>query len=510
VRPLRSVAAVAVALLALPLAACVPAPSPTSTPTGEDVAAALEPYYTQSLVWEDCGGGMQCTTATAPLDWAAPDAADDIELALVRHTARGEREGALFVNPGGPGASGYDFIHDSLDFAVSDDLQSRFDVIGWDPRGVGRSTAVDCYDGPELDEFLFGLPAAPVGTDAYAQEVTSEAKAFADACLERTGDLLQFIDTESTVNDLDMLRALVGDPKLNYLGYSYGSDIGAHYADRYPDKVGRVVLDGATDPSVTLFDVNLAQTEAFGDALRAYLTDCLDSSGCPFRGTVDDAIGQIRDLLDALDETPIRGADGRRLTSAYLGTAIQSALYDEGYWRYLTDAFTEVRQGGSETAFFLADAYVDRDEDGDYRSNLQEAFIAITCIDYPIETDPATLARERDLLAEADPISEPEDLDALGDVVCQQWPYKFRGAIEPVSGEGAAPILVVGTTGDPATPYPWAEALADQLASGVLLTYVGEGHIAYDEGDPCIVDAVDAYLIEGSVPEDGLVCDPTS
>jgi pimeloyl-ACP methyl ester carboxylesterase len=311
------------------------------------------------------------------------------------------------------------------------------------------------------------------------------------------------------VQDLDMMRAVVGDKKLNYLGYSYGSDIGAQYADRYPAKVGRVVLDGATDPTVTGFDVELAQTQAFGDALRAYLTDCLGSKKCPFRGTVDDAIGQIRQILDRLDDAPLRGQDGRELTSAYLSTAIQSALYDQGSWEYLTQAFTEIRSGVPDTAFLLADFYVDRDEKGHYTSNLMEAFVAINCVDYPVETDPAVLARQRDALAAVDPLAEPDDIDALGDVTCQQWPFKFRGTIGPVKGAGAPPIVVVGTTGDPATPYQWAESLAGELESGVLVTYVGEGHIAYDERDPCVVGAVDKYLIDGTPPKDGLVCDPS-
>ncbi|MCU1571673.1 MAG: peptidase [Naasia sp.] len=505
----RLIGAAVLLLVPALLTGCFLAPQvSTSTPTGEDVSAALRPYYSQTLSWANCGNEMQCATATAPLDWSAPAAADDIELALVRHRATGERQGSLFVNPGGPGASGYDFIHDSVDFAVSDDLQARFDVIGWDPRGVGRSSSVDCYDGPQLDEFLFGTPDAPVDSAKYTEEVTTSAKDFADACLKRTGKLLEFVDTESTVSDLDMLRAVVGDRTLNYFGYSYGSDIGARYADRFPRKVGRVVLDGATDSTLSSFDVQLAQTEAFGNALRDYLADCLASSGCPFTGTVDDAIDQIRATFDRLDGSPLRGTDGRMLTSAYLGTAIQAALYDQGSWEYLTQAFTEVESGQGSTAFLLADFYVDRDEDGDYASNQFEAFFAINCVDYPVETDPATLAKQRDAIAEVDPVAEPEDLDTLGDVVCANWPYKFRGEVTAVRGEGAAPIVVVGTTGDPATPYQWAESLSKQLESAVLLTYVGEGHIAYDEGDPCIVDAVDTYFIDGTVPEDGLVCTP--
>ncbi|MCU1437211.1 MAG: peptidase [Naasia sp.] len=508
----RLLSALAAGALVATVAGCgmFPQPRTTSTPTAEQVPAALAPYYTQVLVWSDCGDGMECTTARAPLDWSAPDEADDIELALVRQPATtGNLEGSLFVNPGGPGASGYDFVKDSVDFAVSDDLQERFDVVGWDPRGVGRSTAVDCYDGPELDEFLFGNPAdaeLEVGSPEYVEAATADARDFAAACLERSGDLLEFVDTESTVSDLDMLRAIVGDPQLHYLGYSYGSDIGARYADRYPQKVGRVVLDGATDSQLSSFDVSLAQTSAFGDALRAYLTDCLDQSECPFTSSVDDAIAEVRAVLERLDDSPIRAPDGRALTSSYMSTAIQSALYDEASWEYLTQAFTEVEAGQSETAFLLADFYVDRDENGEYASNMFEAFYAINCVDYPVERDPAVLAEQAERLVEADPIAEPGDLDTLGDVVCAEWPSSFRGDLGPVEGDGAAPIVVVGTTGDPATPYEWAEALSDQLESAVLLTYVGEGHIAYDENDPCIVGAVDAYFLEGTVPEDGLVC----
>ncbi|THG30888.1 alpha/beta hydrolase [Naasia lichenicola] len=509
---LRVAASAAVAALTLGLlSACflAPNPRPTSTPYPEEVTAGLEPYYQQTLVWSGCGDGMQCTTATAPLDWDAPDSADDIELALVRHLASGTPQGSLFINPGGPGASGYDFVHDSLDFAVDSDIQAAFDVVGWDPRGVGRSSAVQCLDGTDLDEYLFGDSDAPVDSPEYVAETTKETAEFVDACTERTGRLLEFVDTASTVHDLDMLRAIVGDRRLNYLGYSYGSDIGAQYADRFPDKVGRLVLDGATDSTLDEFDVSLAQTAAFGDALRAYLTDCLAGSDCPFAGeTVDESIDDIAVLLKRLESAPLRGDDGRELNASYLSTAIQSALYSEETWPYLSDAFTEIKAGRSRTAFLLADSYVDRDEDGTYSSNFFEAFIAITCVDYPVETDPAVLAEQRDEIAAADPISEPDDLSALGDLTCQTWPYRFRGQLAPVTGAGAAPIVILGTTGDPATPYQWAQALSTQLESAVLVTYVGEGHLAYDERDPCIVKAVDDYLIRGIAPDDGLTCTP--
>ena len=475
-----------------------------STPTGEEVPENLQPYYSQVLAWTDCGGGAQCATATAPLDWDNPGEGDDIELAMVRHPATGEAQGSLFVNPGGPGASGFDFVRDSVDFAVSTDLQREFDIIGWDPRGVGRSSAVTCYaEAADLDAFIFGVPESTVGTPAWEAEVTDSSIDFAEACAANTGPLLEFVDTGSTVRDLDMMRAIVGDAQLNYFGYSYGTDIGARYADQFADKVGRLVLDGATDPTTTTFQVVLAQSEGFELALQAYIEACPELGSCPFLGTLDESLTLIRELYDRLSAEPIEASDGRLFDGAVLDIAIATALYDEGSWSFLNEMFTELRTGVVETGFVLADFYYGR-ENGEYIDNSLEAFIAINCLDYPVETDRAVIAEQnREIRAVAPTTGEPSP---LGDVLCANWPYQFEGELGPVSGAGAAPILVVGTTGDPATPFQWAEALAGQLESGVLLTWVGEGHIAYDEGDPCINDVVDEYFITGAVPQDGLVC----
>jgi pimeloyl-ACP methyl ester carboxylesterase len=481
------------------------APSSTSAPTGETVDAALRPYYEQVLDWSDCGEEATCATAKAPLDWENPDPSTDIELALSRHTATGTAKGSLFVNPGGPGASGYDFVKDSVDYAVSERLQKNFDVVGWDPRGVGRSSAVDCKDDAGLDAYLYAYIPDPVDSPAYVRKATDQAVDFAQSCLAKTGPLLEFVDTASTVHDLDMLRAVVGDKKLNYFGFSYGSDIGAQYADTFPKNVGRVVLDGATDSSLSRFDMIVQQAEGFDSALRAYLKDCLGTPGeCPFRGSVDDALVTLDTLLDGLGASPLRADDGRQLNPNVMTTAINSAMYTKEYWPYLSQAFTEVMQGDATTAFLLADSYFQRGEDGSYDSNMFEAFTAINCVDYPVDTDPAHIAALNEQLRAIDPLS---DYDTLGDVQCANWPFAYRGdPIQPVTGTGAAPIVVVGTTNDPATPYRWAEALADQLESAVLLTYEGEGHIAYDEKDSCINTPVDDYFVNGTVPTDGLTC----
>ncbi|MBF4617371.1 alpha/beta fold hydrolase [Clavibacter sp. VKM Ac-2873] len=500
---------------AVALSGCglIPVPEPrssTSSPTTEDVAPDLARYYEQAIAWSPCEDGAQCATATAPLDWSAPDPATDIQLALTRHTARGggTPRGSLFVNPGGPGASGVDLVKSNVDYAVSRDLQDAYDIVGWDPRGVGASTAVDCVDDAQLDSFLYGETEAPAGTPAHDAELDQASKSFAQSCAARSGSLLQFVDTQSTVHDLDMLRALVGDRQLNYLGYSYGTSIGAEYAQDFPAHVGRMVLDGATDPSASSFDVSLAQTTGFRTSFESYLAACLAGNGCPFRGSVEEGEQTVATLIDRLDRSPLRASDGRELDGEVLRSAINSALYSEQQWPALSSAFTEALRGESTTAFALADSYFGRKPDGTYDGNFYEAFLAIQCIDYPVERDPAVLVTEAaELRAAAGELADDDtSRDGEPDPLCGNWPYAARQAPAPVSAEGAAPIVVVGTTGDPATPYSWAEALASQLSSGVLLTYEGEGHIAYVQRDPCIVAAVDGYLLRGDPPAAGTTC----
>ena len=497
-RLLTGVVAAATALL---LAGCgvLPAPDVTTTPDTTGVPADLRPFYGQSIVWKDCGDGARCATVAAPLDWAQPGG-ERIRLALAMRPATGKRIGTLFTNPGGPGASGVDFVKSSAAI-FSRDLREHYDVVGWDPRGIGASTPVDCYGTKALDRFLFSDPDLPEGSAELRQRTEDAAVAFGRACERETGPLLAHVGTADTVRDLDMLRAAAGERKLDYFGFSYGTTIGAAYADRYPTTVGRMVLDGATDPAITSFEESLANTRAFGDALRSYLADCVRSPGCPFRGqTVDSAIDTIADLLIALRESPIRAEDGREVNSVVLRTAINAALYDRGSWKYLTQAFTGVLKGDPALAQALADSYVERGERG-YTGNLFEAIYAVNCLDKPVTTDRAALEREGEQLDAADPLRRADNSDDLGNPVCANWPVEPEGAPAPVTAVGSPAILVLGTTGDPATPYEWARSLAGQLPEGVLLTLVGEGHTAYRDGDACINGRVDAYLVEGTVPD---------
>lgn len=477
----------------------------TSTPAPYTGPAGLERYYAQAVVWEGCGGGFECAEVIAPMNWDEPDPDTDITLAMVRQPARGDKIGSLFLNPGGPGASGFDFVYDSVDFAVGESLQERFDIVGWDPRGVGRSTPVTCYTDPrDMDEFLFGIPAADpdVDPEGWIREVNESGAAFGQACEENTGEVLQYIDTLSTVRDLDMLRAIVGDDTLNYLGYSYGSDIGAYYLDRFPGNAGRIVLDGATDPAISLFEVSLEQTMGFQRALENYLVACPEMFGaqCPFSGDVSIDLPRIRAIFDRFDASPQRAPDGRFMDAGVIDTAINAALYSQASWMYLNALFEEVEAGQTEVAFLLADFYYNRNDDGTYAGNMFDAFYAIYCVDYPVETDPAVLQEQERLMEAASPTTYRPG-PAIADPVCGNWPYQYLGDGDlSVSGEGAPEFLVVATTGDPATPYEWGVRLADAMESAVLVTYNGEGHTAYNGDNSCVNSTVEDFFIDGVVP----------
>jgi len=470
----------------------------------ENTEDPLAPYLGQEVQWSDCGAGAECATVMAPLDWDNPGVGEDVSLAVSRHSATGQALGSLFVNPGGPGASGYEFVLDTVDFAVSEVLRESFDVIGWDPRGVNFSSPVSCAaTDAELDYFFFGELEAQPDTPEWDAELLAESIRFGQECQANTGELLEFVDTLSTVRDLDLLRHLVGDEQLNYLGYSYGTLIGALYIDTFPEKVGRMVLDGPVDPGASQFDLVVNQHRGFEEALEAYLVECDLTNSCPFAGSLEQRLRGVSDLYDELEQNPLRHADGRLIDDGMLRTAMVTTLYAQSSWPFLTQMFEELQEGVTDTAIFLVDFYYDR-EGGVYQNNSMEAFIAINCVDYPVESDPAVLEAQADQLREAAPYTARPSGD--GDLVCMNWPYPPKLNKGPVRGEGANPVVILGTTGDPATPYNWSVSLNEQLENSVLLTLVGEGHLAYDERVTCINDPVDTYFVTGDLPEDGITC----
>ncbi|QWL31760.1 alpha/beta hydrolase [Rathayibacter toxicus] len=478
--------------------------SRTSTPAPQSVPSSLERYYDQVLTWNDCGGGVLCTNATVPLNWDDPTG-ETASIALVRRPATAGRAlGSLLINPGGPGASGVAFIRDNAAYAVDATLAARFDVVGFDPRGVGASTAVSCLEAAGLDSYLYDVTPGQRGSDEWITFQRNQATAFAAACQQRSGPLLAQIDTRSAARDLDVLRAALGDQTLNYLGYSYGTFLGATYADLFPDRVGRLVLDGAIDPAASSFDIVREQAQGFEKALRAYVSDCLGASDCPFAGSVDTAMTQLRGMLEHVDAAPIRAADGRELGANTLVTAIIYPLYSASGHKALSEMFADVNRGSAEIAFHYADAYNGRTAQGRYNGNATEAFLAINCVDYGHNAEMSSMrADEAALTAVAPTVGR---YLAYGDILCGEWPAGFTGSRAPITAAGSAPIMVVGTTNDPATPYVWAQALASQLAQGHFVSYRGDGHTAYNKSNSCVNDAVDAYLIDGTVPKEDPRC----
>ncbi|WP_279325267.1 alpha/beta hydrolase [Arthrobacter sp. Bz4] len=313
------------------------------------------------------------------------------------------------------------------------------------------------------------------------------------------------MDTDSAARDLDILRAAVGDQDLNYLGFSYGTALGAAYAELFPANTGRLVLDGAVDPSLSNEEITLGQAQAFETALRTYVADCQLSSDCPLPAGIEEGVAVIQDLFRSVEESPMTAADGRLVTIGTFFSGFILPLYDNNNWTLLTGALDQALQGDPSAMLQLADLGAEREADGSYLTNSNAAFIAINCLDYPMTNDPAALAADADELAEASPTFGP--YLAYGGVTCDAWEYGPVLEPAPASAPDAAPMLVIGTTGDPATPYDWSLALADQLETSVHVTWDGEGHTAYGRAGDCIGDLVDDYFVDGTLPEDGVSCD---
>ncbi|GAA4175090.1 alpha/beta hydrolase [Gryllotalpicola koreensis] len=512
-RGLRGLRALAVVLTAaVLLVGCTATgeqklPTQTSTPVASPSvseglspadAAAVKKYYSQALVWSDCSGGFQCATAKAPLDWSHPAEGDPISLALIRKPATGQKQGSLFVNPGGPGVSGVSFVRNSVG-ATSATLQKNFDVIGWDPRGVGASSAVKCYDDKGLDSWLYDIVPGERGSPEWLDASKQSVSDLGQACLTNTGQLLGHIDTPSTARDLDMLRANVGDTKLNYLGFSYGTMIGAIYADLFPKNVGRMTLDGVLNPASSYDELTELQAKGFESNLRAYAQWCLtQDKTCPFSGSVDSAMNSIAALLNKVQQNPIANADGRMLGASTLLLAIITPLYSTANWPELDVLFKDVAKGSARVAFILADQYNDRDQNGKYTTNTSVAFQAIDCLDYQFDTDLAHMQAEAKQVAQVAPVMGP--FFSYGGIACWNWPFKPTRTPAPVHATGSAPILVLGTTNDPATPYRSSVDLANDLENGHLVTWNGSGHTAYGRSNACVSNTVDDYFVKGAVP----------
>ncbi|MFF7451267.1 MULTISPECIES: alpha/beta fold hydrolase [unclassified Streptomyces] len=481
-------------------AAVLPA-LPQSTP------AALSPYYGQKLNWRSCGvPGFECATLKAPLDYGKPDVGD-VRLAVSRKKATGSGKalGSLLVNPGGPGGSAVGYLQAYAGIGYPAEIRARYDMVAVDPRGVARSEPVKCLNGRDMDAYT-QTDTTPDDA-AETERLVGAYRKFAEGCGARSAALLRHVSTVEAARDMDILRAALGDERLNYVGASYGTFLGATYAGLFPDRVGRLVLDGAMDPSLPARRLNLDQTAGFETAFRSFARDCVQQSDCPLGKKADDVGGNLKAFFEKLDARPIPtgDADGRRLGESLATTGVIAAMYDEGAWAQLREALTSAMQERDGAGLLaLSDSYYERDAGARY-SNLMFANAAVNCLDLPAAFSSPDEVREA--LPEFEKASPVFGAGlAWASLNCAYWPVRPTGEPHRITAEGAAPIVVVGTTRDPATPYRWARALAAQLTSSRLLTYEGDGHTAYGRGSSCIDAAINAYLLRGAAPAEGKRC----
>jgi pimeloyl-ACP methyl ester carboxylesterase len=479
------------------------ASSASSAERPAPIPRGLDRFYAQRPTWATCGEGFQCARVEVPINYRKPRG-DVLRLSVVRLRAAnaGVRIGSLVLNPGGPGASGVAYAR-RAGTELSDAVRRRFDVVGFDPRGVGESDPVQCLDDQETDALIAADP-TPDDT-AEVRAAVAQAKDLAAQCRAEGGELLAHVGTADAARDMDVLRAVLGERRLNYLGKSYGTFLGAMYAERFPGNVGRFVLDGALDPALDTDTTNLGQAQGFEVATRAFVSDCVRREGCPLGSDVEGGIARLQRFLRDLDARPVRTRDAARpLTEGRGSLGVATAMYDDRFWPVLRQGLQSAINGDGNTLLLLADALTDRGPDG-FRSNANTVIFAVNCLDRPERGGLPAVQRSLPRYTQAAPTWGP--FLAWSQLPCAYWPVQGTGKVEPLRARGSGPIVVLGTTRDPATPYAWAQGLAAQLDNGHLVTYDGDGHTAYHRGSSCIDQAVDDYLLRDQVPREGLRCE---
>jgi pimeloyl-ACP methyl ester carboxylesterase len=487
-----------------------------------DEEAEDEDLTRQELSWEDCptpsdaqgggaapsplpdGGEWQCATMKAPLDWDDPKG-DTIDLELIRARAGGNdsrRIGSLIFNFGGPGGSGVTSLPASAEGYEA--LRTRYDLVSFDPRGVGRSAPVICQNDQQLDAY-FQQDGTPDDA-AERTELLDSTEEFNEACAQNSKKMLPHVRTTDAARDLDLMRQVLGDDKLHYFGISYGTELGGVYAHLFPKKIGRAVFDAVVDPTKNGEQGSLAQARGFQLALDNFAADCVSKTEeCPIGDSAQDVKDRIATLLKDLDRRPIPGVFPRELTQTAATDGIVQALYSQELWEYLTQGLQQAYDGDGTILMLLSDSMNGRSENGEY-DNSTAAHRAISCADSKPRYDAAYVERKLPEFRAASALFG--DAMAWGMIGCTDWAVAGAADHPDVSAPGAAPILVVGNTGDPATPYEGARKMVDALGKGVgvELTYQGQGHGAYSSKNKCVQDAVNGYLLDGKVPRAGTVC----
>ena len=483
-------------------------PSESESKSDSDARKAPSPefqkFYDQTLDWSDCEDddlqNRECARIEVPLDYTDPTG-PTIELALLKNEADepSQRVGSLVVNPGGPGAPGTSYA--DFDDAFGQPLRDRFDIIGFDPRGTGSSSPVNCLTDAQLDAYIAIDPDPDTPNEVI--DYMGWVDRLGRGCEEKSGDLADRVSTHEAARDIDIIRAVLDDETLTYFGASYGTKLGATYADLFPERSGRLVLDGAVDVSLSLRDSSIQQAEGFEVALRAYIDDCVEGGSCYLGDSRSAALSRIKEFLADVEVQPLEIGDrDLAIGNAFYGIVV--TLYNQEYWQYLTDALGAALNGKGAGLLALSDAYTSRNSDGTYADNSAEAIYAINCLDDPTKFPAARIPAQFTAFAKASPTFGRVFAWSL--TGCDGFDVEGPRASWDLDAAGADPLLVIGTTRDPATPLRWARALAAQLDPAVLITRDGDGHTGYNMGNSCVDDVVESYLIDGEVPDGDVDC----
>jgi pimeloyl-ACP methyl ester carboxylesterase len=471
----------------------------------------LAAYENQKLNWATCYEDFECTDLRVPIDYADLTVGT-FKIAVLRYKAQDpkNRIGSLIVNPGGPGGSGVDYAYNA-EYVFDPDVLDRYDIVGFDPRGVNRSAPIECLTDEETDA-NYASDAKP-DTEAELEKALADSKEFIEKC-ENSNEYLTHYSTAAAARDMDILRSALGDKKLNYFGKSYGTYLGTLYAQFFPDKVGRMILDGALDPNISILEQNISQAKGFDDALDAFLADCAKQDDCPLPKNKQEATLKIIALFEiaALNPLPRKTKvenDERTATESLIVLGTASALYDDADgWPKLRTAFLEGQRGFGDTFLDLADQYSGRSSDGTYASNELDSGAVIDCLDWPDTRSVEKTKEDAKRFTEVAPVFGP--YLAYTNIACKFLTPapkdKLTRTTNKITSITTAPIIVIGTTRDPATPYDWAVGLHKIFTTSKLISLDADGHTGQGRGSACVDNAVDSYLLKGISPQKDLRC----
>jgi pimeloyl-ACP methyl ester carboxylesterase len=475
----------------------------------------LAAYQNQKLDWATCYEDFECTDLRVPIDYADLTVGT-FKIAVLRYKAQDpkNRIGSLIVNPGGPGGSGVDYAYNA-EYVFDPDVLDRYDIVGFDPRGVNRSAPIECLTDEETDA-NYASDAKP-DTEAELEQALADSKEFIQKC-ESTNEHLTHYSTAAAARDMDILRAALGDKKLNYFGKSYGTYLGTLYAQFFPEKVGRMILDGALDPNISILEQNISQAKGFDDALDAFLADCAKQDDCPLPDNKQEATLKIITLFETAALSPLPRKtkaenDERTATESLIVLGTASALYDDvDGWPKLRNAFREGQQGYGDTFLDLADQYTGRSSDGSYMSNELDSGAIIDCLDWPNTRSVEKTKADAKRFTDAAPVFGP--YLAYTNISCKYLTPptkdKLTRTTNKITSIKTAPVIVIGTTRDPATPYEWSVGLHQIFKNSKLISLDADGHTGQGRGSACVDDAVTNYLIANSTNLSDIKCQLSS